>query len=233
MTINSSGANSGGREHQNIHLLPNETSLFAADFTPSPLLRHIKTGLVVTRDRVIVRDPQYMFLIIKVGHAESSVPIRHISEVTVGRVLSPRHVRAALICGVSGLFVMMTGSAFGPLAIFGILMGLVLLGFAAFQAWLARGLALTIAHTGGGALRVDVDKLEFDDMLRAGAVVQELVNGNSVPAPVTAGTVATAQPPTPPAPQPPVQPQTPVGHQSSYSPPPQHQQSAPPSIWRG
>lgn len=222
----------GAYEHQNIALLPDEEVRFAADFTPSPLLRHIKTGLAVTNDRVIVRHPQYMFFIIRVGHAESSVPIRQICNVTTGRQLSQRRVMYAGIAGFTGLFTLMslpmTGNIFGAVSL---LLALALFGFAAFQAWMARSLALIVAHGGGGTIRVDVDKNEHQTMLEADSVIQRLV--------VDGSRSATARPEPDPTNTealrsggPPVQPSTP-------NPPPIRptapapRPSSPPSIWRG
>ncbi len=185
MSTDPRGGFTGVREHENIQLLPGEIRLMGADFTPSPLLRHIKTGLVITRDRVIARYPQYMFLIIKVGYAESSIPITQVCEVTTGRLLSQRRIRAALFSAIGALFILMsTASLGGPFAIIGFLIALVLLAFAALLAWLARGLALTVGHSGSGEIRVDVDGREFDAMLQAGRLIQQLVLDRDAATPV-------------------------------------------------
>lgn len=210
-------------EHSQITRLPGEETLFAGDFTSSPILRHIKTGLVVTGSRVVVRYPQYMFFLIKVGYAESSTTIPQICEVTTGRLLSRRRVMSALMFGFGGLFLLTSGmSAMGDF--FGVLMTLaaiLCLAVAAFQAWMARSLGLTLSHTGGGALHVDVDKLEFAEMNTAGTLIQRLIIGAPMsPAPRAPATVVT--PVVPPAPTP----RTPA-------PSPTAGQAAPPSIWRG
>lgn len=212
-------------EHQNIPLLPGEESLFAADFTASPLLRHIKTGLVVTRDRVVVRDPQYMLFVIKVGHAESSIPIKQVCSVTIGRLLSQRSVLYAALTGLFGFLMlmsalpMMTMSFLGPLLF---LIALALLAFAAFQAWMARGLALMVSHAGGGTNRVDADKAEYQDMLQAATLIQQLVVES-------VRLVATEVPPTsPPAAASPTPPPP-----SPAAAPPSQRPAIPPSIWRG
>ncbi len=160
-------------EHGKIHLLPGEQVVFAADFTPSPLLRHIKTGLLITQSRLAVREPQYIFFVFKVGHTETTVPIRHICDVTMGRLLSHRRVRSALIVGLLGMFILMSSASFGPLGILGGLVGLALLAFAAFQSWMARSLGLMVTLTGGSTVCVNVDKTEYPAMLAAGTFVQE------------------------------------------------------------
>ncbi|MGV0715840.1 hypothetical protein ABQE93_10580 [Mycolicibacterium sp. XJ662] len=235
----SAGATPGNFEHQNIALSPGEESLYAADFTPSPLLRHIKTGLVITRDRITVRHPQYMLFVIRVGYGESSVPIRHVCNVMTGRQLSQQRMLFAGIAGFSGLFLLMSSLSmmgFGFMGPLVLLFALALLGFAAFQAWMARGLALVIAHGGGGTIRVDVDKAEYQDMLTAANLIQQLV----VEAPRAATIETFSTPPTAPVQAPPP-PQRPSGIPHPVTPP----QSAPapdpstqwpgasPSIWRG
>lgn len=228
----------GAYEHQNIALLPDEEVRFAADFTPSPLLRHIKTGLAVTNDRVIVRHPQYMFFIIRVGHAESSVPIPQICNVTTGRQLSQRRIIYAAIAGFTGLFTLMSlPMAGGFMGAIGLLIALVLFGFTGFQVWMARSLALIVAHGGGDAIRVDVDKNEHQAMLEADSVIQRLIvdsHRSTTARPVSDSATealgsapAPAQPATP---TPPVRPTTPAAPPPTT---PTARPSAPPSIWRG
>ena len=217
-------------EHANITLLPGEQPLFAADFTPAPLLRHIKSGLVVTQDRVSVRVPQYLFFVIRAGYAETSVPIRHICDVTTGRMLSRRRVRSALLSTGIGLFILMSSRmSFVIFAIIGALFAFPLLAFGAFQAWMARSLGLTITSTGGGTVHTDVDKAEYENMLAAANLVQRLVLD------VDRGLSATPSEPVPPAETTsavalPPQPST---VRSPVTPPPADDRSAPPSIWRG
>jgi hypothetical protein len=226
------GGTTGTSEHQSIAVLPGEDPLFAGDFTPSPLLRHIKTGLVVTGERVIVRHPQYMLFVIRVGHTESSTPLRHVSHTTVGRQLSQRRVLYAAVAGFVG-FMMLTSSfgmmgmgLLGPLLL---LIAFGLLGFAAFQLWMARGLALIVTHSGGGALRVDVDKVEYPHMLEAESVIQQLL---STPTPRPSSQISPPRETPAPPPQQPVatRPRPPA----LPTPPAQHSRpTTPPSIWRG
>ncbi|WP_396910882.1 hypothetical protein [Mycolicibacterium sp.] len=229
----------GLAEHRNISLLPEEDVLFAADFTPSPILRHIKSGLVVTKDRVVVRHPQYIFFVIKVGHAESSAPIRQVCEVTTGRSLSRSRVMSALTFGFFGLFAFMWGlpmMQFSPIGVLVVLIALALLAFAAFQAWLARSLGLIVSHTGGGALRVEADKAEYEDTLTAARLIQQLLfgQGHSAPSepvgPVSKPPVPVPAPAPRPAPAPVKPPEAAPTVRLSNSAP---QPSAPPSIWRG
>ncbi len=200
-------------EYTNVALLPGEQTLFAGDFTASPILRHIKTGVVVTRERIIVRQPQYLFYFVKTGYAESSSPLRQLSQLTTGRLLSPWRVRAAVITGGAGFFVLMMGMSM-PGAIGGILailVALVLLAVAGLQAWLARGLGMTVQHTGGGHLHVEVQKAEFPDILSAAGLIQQLmINPGATPTAAAAATTTIPANPTAPPPNP----------------------SAPPTIWR-
>lgn len=166
----------GNSENEMITLMPRETPLLRGDFTESPILRHIKTGLVVTADRLIVRQPQFLLFFIKVGHVESSAPIRHICEVSVGRILSSRKIMWAGILGATGFFFLASG---GLLSILFMLLGLVLLASAAVMAWMARGLALVVSHAGGGRLRVDVDRSEFATMTEAASLLHRLIAGRA------------------------------------------------------
>ncbi|BBZ62583.1 hypothetical protein [Mycolicibacterium monacense] len=230
------GGTTSNAEHQNIALLPGEDSVFAGDFTPSPLLRHIKTGLVVTGERVIVRHPQYLLFVIRVGHTESSTPLRHVSSTTVGRQLSQRRVLSAAVAGFVG-FTMLTSSfgmmGMGPLGPLLLLVAFGLLGFAAFQLWMARGLALIVTHSGGGALRVDVDKVEYPHMLEAESVIQQLL---STPTPAPAPRASSPISPSREAPAPPAQQPfaTRTRPPAQPTPPAQYPRPVtPPSIWRG
>lgn len=231
-------AASGDFEHQDIALLPGEQSLFAADFTASPILRHIKTGVVVTQDRVVMRYPQFILAFIRVGHAESSCPIRKLSKVTVGRTLSRSRVFKALVFGGLGSMLAMSGLASLTVSIIGALMmlaGLVLLGVAAFQLWMARSLGLTVINDGGSVLHVDVEKAEYQDMVTAGQLIQELMLGMSAATP--SAPAVSADLPKPPPPRPSPQPR-PVTVDPPVAPAPRTQASSvskpatPPSIWR-
>jgi hypothetical protein len=164
-------------EYQNIPLLPGEQALFAADFTPSPLARANKVGLVVTHQRVALIHPQHMFAF-RVGHTVSSSPIAAISQITVGRLLSQHHVRRAIFAGFFGSAMLFYGSVrLGPVLM---LLALCLLAVAAFQLWLARRLGLSISNFGGGALSLGVDQTEYQAMLSAVSIIEQLI-GNTAP----------------------------------------------------
>jgi hypothetical protein len=234
------GAAAGGDfEHQDIALLPGEQSLFAADFTASPILRHIKTGVVVTQDRVVMRYPQYILAFIRVGHAESACPIRKLSKVTVGRTLSRSRVFKALLFGGVGGMMAMSGLASLTVSLIGglmLLVGLALLGVAAFQLWMARSLGLTVINDGGSVLHVDVEKAEYQDMVTAGQLIQELMLGAPAAAPSAPAPPADLpKPPAPPRPAPQPRPVTvdrPAPPAPRPQPSPAPKPAAPPSIWR-
>jgi hypothetical protein len=164
-------------EYQNIPLLPGEQALFAADFTPSPLARSNKVGLVVTPHRVALIHPQHMFGFFKVGYTVSSSPIATVSQVTVGRLLSQHHVRTAMLAGAFGLLLLFYGTVggIGGVGSMSMLLALCLLVAAAFQLWLARRLGLSIRNFGGGTLSVGVDQSEYNAMLSAAEKIQHLV----------------------------------------------------------
>ena len=163
-------------EYQNIPLMPGEQAVFAADFTPSPLARGNKVGLVVTHHRVALIHPQHMFGFFQVGHTVSSSPIAAISQITVGRLLSQHRVRRAMVAGFLGLLLLFYGSIrLGPELM---LLAIGLFGFAAFQVWLARRLGLSIRNFGGGTLSVGVDQTEYQAMLSAASIIEQLI-GNA------------------------------------------------------
>jgi hypothetical protein len=169
-------------EYQEIPLLPGEQVIFAADFTPSPLARANKVGLIVTHQRVALIHPQHMFSFFKVGHTVSSSPIAAISQLTVGRLLSQHHVRRAIYAGFFGLFILFYGTSLGggDFGAMSMLLALCLFGIAAFQAWLARRLGLSIRNFGGGTLSLSVDQAEYQAMLSTASIIQQLMR-NTVP----------------------------------------------------
>jgi hypothetical protein len=162
-------------EYQNIPLLPGEEILFAGDFTPSPIIRSAKSGVVVTRERVAVVHPQHIFLFFKVGQAVSSTPMEDVCEVTVGRLLSVSHVRMALIFGFLGLFLLLSGGLAG--SSIGLLGAIVLFPIAGVQMWLARRLGLTVCHRGGRTLSVEGEAIEHQAMVAAADIIQQLMVG--------------------------------------------------------
>jgi predicted permease len=166
-------------EFQNIPILAGEQIVYAADFTPSPILRSNKSGLVITQQRIAVLHPQYVFLFFKVGHVLASSPIQTICEVSVGRQLSRHHLRRAMYAAFVGLFLMFSAATGGMLGLgFGaisVLMAFALFGVAAFQLWLARRLGLTVRNWGGGTLEVGVDPSEYQAMQIAAEAVQQVM----------------------------------------------------------
>ncbi len=166
-------------EFQNIPLFPGEQVVFAADFTPSPILRANKSGLVVTKQRVAVVHPQHVFVFFKVGDAVHSSPIAAIAEVTVGRLVSQRRLRLAIFAGLFGTFLLFSaagglsgGGAFGSI---GILFAFACYGAAAFQLWLARHLGLSVRNFAGGTLSVAADSTEYQAMMQAANAIQQLI----------------------------------------------------------
>lgn len=170
--------------YQQIPPLAGEQVVFAADFTPSPIMRNNKSGLILTSDRVAVVHPQHIFLFFQVGHTVSSVPIAKIAEVSVGRLLSRSHLRYAIYAALLGLFALTMEDALaavvGPLSL---LIVLLAFGLAAFQLWLARYLGMTIQHIGGGAVSVRADRVEYQNLLAAADLTQQLMIGRRPAAP--------------------------------------------------
>lgn len=171
-------------EVANIALLPGESRLFSADFTPHAIFRHHKNGLLITDKRVATIHPQYIFWFIRVGQSISAMPHDRVAQVTHGRVLNRRNVFMAMGLGVVGLYLLMMGMAGvaygGAIGALMLLVALVVLGLAAFQLWLARQIALTVDNIGGGSVSVAVDTAEQQHMLAAIAMIEQLALGRQV-----------------------------------------------------
>jgi hypothetical protein len=164
--------------YQDIPQLTGEQVIFAADFTPSPILRNNKSGLIITGDRVAVLHPQHIFLFFQVGHSVSSVPIDKLAEVTVGRLLSRSHVMIGSFAALVGVYFLATqvmiSAMMSPLSLL-----IVLLAFAvaAVQLWMARHLGMTVQHAGGGTLTIRADRVEHQMLLAAADLTQQLMIG--------------------------------------------------------
>jgi hypothetical protein len=160
--------------YQSIPPLAGEQIIFAADFTSSPILSNSKSGLVVTPERIAVVHPQHVFVFFQVGHSVSSSSIDKLAEVSVGRLLSRSHLRNASVAALVG-FAALVMAMFGETTYF--LFSLLAFGVAAFQLWLARHLGLTVQHVGGGKLSVRCNRDEYQSLLAASDVVQQLMIG--------------------------------------------------------
>lgn len=160
---------------QAIPPLAGEQVLFSADFSSSPILSNSKSGLVITPERVAVLHPQHVFLFFQVGHTVSSSPIDKLAEVTVGRLLSRQHVRTAIAAALFGMAALIGAIVVNAPSYF--LFALLALGFAALQLWLARHFGLTAQHVGGGRLSVLCNRDEYQMMLAAADVLQQLMIG--------------------------------------------------------
>ena len=160
--------------YQSIPSLAGERIIFSADFTSSPILASSKSGLVVTPERIAVVHPQHLFLFFQVGHTVYSSPIEKLAEVSVGRLLSRSHVRAASVAAFAG-FATLVMAMFGETTYF--LFTLIAFGVAAFQLWLARHLGFTVQQVGGGRLSVRCTRDEYPSLLAAADVLQQLMVG--------------------------------------------------------
>ncbi|MDH6247102.1 hypothetical protein [Mycobacterium sp. OTB74] len=172
-------------EVSNIPLLPEETILFSADFTPSPIIRSRKNGLLITDKRVAIIHPQHVLVFVRVGHTVSSTMHDKFAQVTVGRLMSRHHIWLALVFGGLGLYSFMVGGAMldgygGGMGFLAMLAMVVFFGLAALQLWLARQLGLTVVNTGGHHMTVAVDSAEHQHMLVAAEMIQQLALGKRV-----------------------------------------------------
>lgn len=160
--------------YQSIPPLAGEQIIFCADFTNAPILSNSKSGLVITPERIAVVHPQHVFQFFHVGDTVSSAPIDKLAEVSVGRLLSHAHVRNAVVATLAGLAGLVTAS-FGETTYF--LFGLLAFAVAALQIWLARQLGLTVQHVGGGRLGVRCTRDEYQALLAAADILQQLMIG--------------------------------------------------------
>lgn len=159
--------------YQSIPPLAGEQIVFCADFTDAPILSNSKSGLVITPERVAVVHPQHVFNF-HVGDTVSSSPIDKLAEVSVGRLLSRAHVRNAVAAALAG-FGCLVMAVLGETTYF--LLALFAFAVAALQIWLARQLGLTVRHVGGGRLGVRCTRDEYQMLLAAADILQQLMIG--------------------------------------------------------
>jgi hypothetical protein len=195
-------------EYDNVALLPGEQVAYAADFTPHRLRPDIKSGFVVTKDRIVVRHPQHIFLFIPAGYVETSTPLGAVAAVSTGSHLSEQRVMAGSICVLVGIAALTSGLAAG--GGFMAAIAVVLLGVAAYLFWSARTLGMTVRNVGGSHVAVQVDGEERSTILAAATAVQQQVSAWSRPSPPPAAATAPATR----APSLPPRPQTPAPHDS-------------------
>jgi hypothetical protein len=164
--------------YQEIPPLAGEQVIFAADFTPSPILRNNKSGLIITSERLAVLHPQHVFLFFQVGQIVSSTPIDKLAEVTVGRLMSRSHLMIGIFAAFIGVYFLFTEVMLsGETSPFSLLIVLVAFAVAAFQLWLARHLGMTVQHAGGGTLSVRADRAEHQMLLAAADLIKQLMIG--------------------------------------------------------
>jgi hypothetical protein len=163
--------------YQSVPPLAGEQVIFAADFTSSPILTNNKSGLLITPERLAVVHPQHVFVVFQVGQTISSSPIDKLAEVTVGRLVSQSNVRAASVAALLGFALLSMGSIMGAAGGSSVFLALILFGVAAIQVWLARHFGLTVQTVGGGRLAVRAQRDEYQALLAAADILQQLIVG--------------------------------------------------------
>lgn len=82
-----------------IALVPGEQVLFVSEFTPHPILTHLKTKLVITDRRIISRRPTTWFVFFRRGFYQTSCPLEHVNLFSYGvRQHGRRLVYGILAC---------------------------------------------------------------------------------------------------------------------------------------
>lgn len=151
-----------------------ETIRFEQRFTPRMFLTHLKTTVVVTDRRVLVYHPRVIFGVVEHGYAKGEIPLRHVAQISSGTTTSTGRILGAIGCLVLalGLF---TGSTLLVSEGLGVLIGLVLLGAAAFLFLSAHTNGVVFTSTGGRALVASGSKAELPAIEQAAAEIGTLL----------------------------------------------------------
>lgn len=167
-----------------------ESVIRSADFHPRFILRHLDESIVVTDKRVIVRKPNTIFAIIKLGYNELSAPLDALDTITSGRQTSTRKLVAGIVAALfalSGFVQAVIAMQFAPLAGVGLLLlALVIAVVAAFFFLTAVQHEVGIGTSGGQTLFVSVGSQEraeadvFRDVL--GVIATQRTEATAPPA---------------------------------------------------
>jgi len=147
-----------------VPLVQGEKLLFRAEFTPHPILRHLKTKLVITDRRVVTRQPMTWFVFFRKGFHQSACPLEHISQFSYGdRNHGRRLVTGILLC----------------LTLFGLPMGV-------YYLLTLRSITLSIRATGAGLVMTEADRKELPMVEAAARVIDAILYAAGPPTSVMA-----------------------------------------------
>ncbi|MFT4199570.1 hypothetical protein [Gordonia sp. (in: high G+C Gram-positive bacteria)] len=142
-----------------IRPLPGETVYYGAEFHPNLILRYLSEGVLITDRRVVVRRTSTIFGLIPRGYVEESMPVDHISDMTLGRRTTTWKIIAGSVALVAALWLLLSAglvygggyygggeSALVALAI------IVLLVYAVYQFLTAKADGFVLRGTGAGTV---------------------------------------------------------------------------------
>lgn len=163
-----------------IEIAPGEVIRYSAQFSPNLLFTHLKTSVVITETRVIVRRPNTIFAIVPMGYIEHTSPIQHISQLSAGEALSSRRVTAGVIAMLLALYAFVVAvSTFPAVLLLAIVFGIV----AAVLFLTARSLGVIFRNHGGGDLIATAGRNERARVDDARRTITALWFGDGTPAP--------------------------------------------------
>ncbi len=130
--------------------LPNERVLLHSEFSPHLILKHLKTTMILTDQRVYVHEPHTVLGFIPYGGHQQSAPLERIADVYSGDTTSTRRAMIGGGIVLLGLYTLLAGGYLGGAGAG--LVGLIIaaIGVAVFLT--ARTIGISVRSSGGGAL---------------------------------------------------------------------------------
>ncbi|MDO4609744.1 hypothetical protein [Corynebacterium sp.] len=137
-----------------ITLAPGEKGLFAREFSPSLIMFYLRTNMMVTNRRVVIRRPNTILGLIPVGYEERSMPIGAISGATASMSVKAGQLIICVICAL--LCLLLIGDADGGAKLFFVVL-LIL-----FIVWTISAIVskLILTNSGGGIAETSVSFAE-------------------------------------------------------------------------
>ncbi|MFC7961315.1 variant leucine-rich repeat-containing protein [Rhodococcoides kroppenstedtii] len=159
-------------------IAPGETVRFSAQFSPNILLTHLKTGVVVTDKRVIVRRPNTVLGLVPLGFTDSTSPLTQVTEVTATETISGRKLVSGLFCLFVSLILFVNSDFIGFTGEQSVLLGLILIGVALYLFATAYRIGLIFRNQGSGELLARTARGERRELESSKAHIDVLLFGD-------------------------------------------------------
>lgn len=170
MTTNLNGPRQIHDLPETVVLGEGEVLRYRADFSPYLVMSHLRVTMLLTDRRVIVQRPHTLFGFVPRGYSEQSSPVDAVCEVISGEQVSSRKIASGAFFGLFGLYLL-----FGLGGPVGILLGLVLLGCAAFQILSSQSMGVFVRNHGAGILAAPAGRAERAEVDRAKLALSEVL----------------------------------------------------------